>query len=140
MVAVGAVIELGNTGKILINQRGSDQDWQPNEWEITYGRIDQFEGLDNALKREVEEEVGIENLEVLSVLTAWHIFRGSEKNAQNELIGITYHCRTRTENVRLSSEHSAYKWVLPEEALNLVSVDGIRRDIEKFAEVIYKNK
>ena len=94
MVAVGAVIELGNTGKILINQRNSNLDWQPNIWEIPYGRIDQFEGLDKGLKREVKEETGIENLEILSVLTVWHIFRGTEKIAQNELIGITYHCRT----------------------------------------------
>lgn len=94
MVAVGAVIELGNTGKILLNQRNSNLDWQPNMWEIPYGRIDQFEDLDKGLKRGVKEETGIENLEILSVLTAWHIFRGTEKSAQNELIGITYHCRT----------------------------------------------
>ena len=138
MVAVGAVIELGETGKILVNRRNSNLDWQPNEWEIMYGRIDQFEGLENGLKREIKEETGIEDLEIISVLTVWHIFRGSEESAENELIGITYRCRTQTETVKLSPEHSSYKWITPQEAIGLSSVSGIRRDIGKFMEVAAK--
>jgi len=34
MVASGAVIEMGTTGKILLIQRSSSLDWQPNEWEL----------------------------------------------------------------------------------------------------------
>ncbi|MCL4208397.1 NUDIX domain-containing protein [Patescibacteria group bacterium] len=132
MVASGAVIEQNNTGKILLVQRASSLDWQPNEWEIMYGRIDQFEDTESGLKREVREEVGITDLEIVEVLTVWHIFRGSEKIAENELIGITYHCRTNQLEPVLSNEHQAFKWVTPEEALDLVKVDGIRRDIKKF--------
>lgn len=132
MVASGAIIELRNTGKILINQRNSDLDWQPNEWEIVYGRCDQFESSEEGLRREVKEETGIEDLKIISILTTWHIFRGTEKTAENELIGITYHCRTQTEVINLSKEHCSYRWVTPQEALSLVSVDGIKRDIKKF--------
>ena len=135
MVAGGAIIELRDTGKILINQRNSNLDWQPNEWEIVYGRIDQFEGLEKGLRREVKEETGIGDLEILSILTTWHIFRGTEKSAENEVIGITFYCRTQTEVVRLSKEHSSYRWVEPQDALNLISIDGVRRDVEKFIEV-----
>jgi 8-oxo-dGTP diphosphatase len=134
MVASGAVIELGTTGKILLIQRNSDLDWHPNEWEIMYGRIDQFEDTESGLKREVREEVDITDLEIVEVLTVWHIFRGSEEIAENELIGVSYHCRTNQSAPVLSDEHQAYKWLNPEQALKLIKVDGIRRDIEKFME------
>jgi len=132
MVASGAVIEQSNTGKILLIQRSSKLDWHPNEWEIMYGRIDQFEDTEMGLKREVREETGINDLELIDVLTVWHIFRGTAETAENELIGVTYHCRTNQTQPNLSDEHQAYKWVSPEEALELVQVDGIKRDIKKF--------
>jgi len=132
MVASGALIEQGNTGKILLIQRASHLDWHPNEWEIMYGRIDQFEDTESGLKREVREEVGITDLEIVEVLKVWHMFRGSEKIAENELIGVTYHCRTKVLEPVLSDEHQAYKCVSPQEALESVQVDGIRRDIKKF--------
>jgi len=132
MVAVGAVIELKDTGKILVNQRASVLDWKPKEWEIVYGRIDQFETLEEGLKREVREEVGIKDLQILSLIRAWHTYRGSQKSAQNELIGITYHCRTQTEKVQLSKEHSSYRWVTPKEALSLITSVGIHRDLEEY--------
>ena len=136
MVAVGAVIELRDSGKILMTQRSPRLDWKPGEWEIVYGRIDQFEGLELGLRREVKEEVGITDLQLVSILTAWHMYRGTEQTAQNELIGITYRCRTETESITLSDEHSAYKWVTPEEGVTLAKVDGIIRDIRAFIEIV----
>jgi hypothetical protein len=32
MVAVGGIIELGNTGKILVTQRSSELDWHAGKW------------------------------------------------------------------------------------------------------------
>ena len=134
MVATGAVIELKDSGKILIVQRAKDLDWQPNEWEITYGRIDQFENPEDGLKREISEEIGIQDIKVDDILTVWHIFRGGKKIVENDLIGITYWCKTDTEEVKLSSEHQDYKWVTPNEALEIISVEGIKRDVLKFIE------
>lgn len=134
MVASGAIIENIANGKILLIQRSGDLDWHPGEWEILYGRIDQFEDTVTGLKREVEEEVGISDLEVLEVLTVWHMFRGTVETAENELIGVTYHCRTSQTEITISDEHQTYRWVSPQEALDLVKIEGIRRDIKKFIE------
>ncbi|MFA6570034.1 MAG: NUDIX domain-containing protein, partial [Bacteroidota bacterium] len=84
MVAGGAVIEQNHTGKILLLQRNSNLDWHPSEWEILYGRIDQFEDVTTGLKREVKEEAGLDDIELVDILTVWHIFRGSLKIAENE--------------------------------------------------------
>ena len=39
------------------------------------------------------------------------------------------------ENVTLSEEHAGYRWVEPEEALQLISVEGIKKDVAKFIEM-----
>ncbi len=135
MVAVGAIIELQNTGKILILKRNSNLDWHAGEWEIHYGRVAQFEGLEDSLKREAHEETGLTDIQIIKPLTAWHIFRGREK-AENELIGITYHCRTKTEKVKLSNEHREYRWVTPAAALKLIKIAGIRYDVENYSATI----
>jgi 8-oxo-dGTP diphosphatase len=132
MVAVGAVIEHAPTGKILIIQRSLDQDWHGGEWEIGYGRIDQFEDPLDGLRREQKEETGLTDLTIGPILSVWHILRGTQKLPENDLIGITYACSTNTDTIVLSDEHSAYRWVKPEEALKLVTVEGILRDIRLF--------
>lgn len=132
MVAVGAVIEHEKTGKILILRRADSEDWQGGEWEIDYGRIDQFEDPEHGLRREVREETGLADLTIGRVLSVWHIHRGEEKSAHNDLIGITFATTTRSNSVTLSHEHSEYRWVDPEEALALISVEGIRRDVKLY--------
>ena len=85
------------------------------------------------MKREVFEELGIKEVKILKVVRVWHIFRGTKK-AENELIGITFHCRTQHYKIKISKEHSQYKWVTPKEALKLITNDGIKGDIMKFIE------
>lgn len=135
MVAVGAIIVQEKTSKILISQRASTVDWQPDQWEITYGRIDQYEDPETGLKREVTEEIGITDLSIQRVLRVWHIYRGPKK-AENDLIGITYLCSTNVTEAKISDEHQAYQWVTPQQALSLIQVDGIRKDIETYMQSI----
>lgn len=137
MVAVGGIIEHSKTGKILVIQRAANLDWQPGQWEVCYGRIDQFEDAETGLKREMKEELGLTDLTIKQIISCWHIYRGPKK-AENELIGITYYCTTDTNSITLSNEHSAFNWVTPEEALQLIQVDGIRKDIERYL-VLKKN-
>lgn len=134
MVAAGAVIELVGTDQILIVRRAPELDWQPNEWEITYGRIDQGESVEQGLRREVREELGITDLTLVQPMTCWHIYRGPVA-PENEVIGFTYFATTPSNTVSLSSEHSEFRWVKPEEALTTIKLEGIQRDIKKYLEV-----
>lgn len=131
MVAAGAVIELAETQKILVIRRkavGNDN-WHEGTWEVVYGRIAQGESPEDGLRREVAEEVGITDLQIKRILTAWHIYRGEEK-PENEVVGITYACSTSQENITLSPEHDAYQWVTAQEALELIEIAGIQRDVK----------
>lgn len=130
MVAVGAVIT-NIEGKILLIKRSQKLDWHPGEWEIMYGRIAQHEDPQSGLIREVGEELGI-TVVVGAPLSCWHIYRGHEETAENELIGITYVASTDQLDIKLSDEHEEYCWVTPTEALELIKVVGIKRDINAF--------
>ncbi len=129
MVAVGAVI--ANKGKILLIKRSQKLDWHPGGWEIMYGRIAQHEDPTDGLIRELKEELGI-SVAVGRPLTCWHIYRGHEETAENELVGITFLASTDQIEITLSDEHEEYRWVTPEEAKELIKVEGIHRDIQAY--------
>jgi 8-oxo-dGTP pyrophosphatase MutT (NUDIX family) len=130
MVGVGCLLEHTPTGKILCVRRDGSN-FQKGEWEITYGRIDQHEELYEALRREAFEETGVTDFEIKRLLRVWHFYRG-EKSSETEIFGFTFHCVTDKLDVQLSLEHSEYAWLTPEEALEKISVPGIKMDIELF--------
>ena len=131
-VSLGAIIEQKETGKILLVKRADDYDFRPGEWEFMSGRMNQYEEPEDALRREVKEETGLD-VEIIKPFTTYHIFRG-EKSPEKEVIGIVFWCKTNSDNVMLSKEHDNYKWVKPENALDMVSIPGMKEDIKRFIE------
>ncbi|HCC84743.1 MAG TPA: hypothetical protein DEP87_03610 [Candidatus Pacebacteria bacterium] len=136
MLAVGMVVENSSSGKILIQRRATE--FQLGEWEIPYGRIDQFEELTEAISRELMEETALTQVTPMRLLRVWHFYRG-EKSAATDLYGLTFHCQTSQTEIRLSDEHSDYRWVTPIEAMKLITLPGIRADVEIFQKWQQKN-
>lgn len=130
MLAAGAVIQHPTENKILITRR-SNTDHADGAWELVYGRIDNHEELTQGLKREVFEETGLKDLKVLKVLRIWHFYRG-EQTADKETYGVTFICQAQSDQIKLNSEHSHYRWVSPQEAANLISVLGINHDVKLY--------
>ena len=102
----------------------------PGVWEDIGGRLKQFEEPEDALRREVWEETGLE-IEIIRPINIFHLFHG-ERNADNEMIIITYWCRSHSDHVVLSQEHSDYRWLSPRQALRLAEHEGVRSDLEAF--------
>lgn len=130
MIGVGCVMEHQPSGDILCLLRDR-ANFHKGEWELMYGRIDQHEELFDALRREVQEETGLEGFDITRLLRVWHFYRG-KKAAETEIHGFTFHCTTQTKKVELSTEHSEYQWMQPAEALKQVKVEGIKEDIRFF--------
>ncbi len=132
-VGIGAIIEHTGSGKILLLHRASTVDFESNKWDDVGGRMHQFENPEETLRREIEEETGIGQIRVVKPIDVSHYFRGSKK-ATNEMIVITYWCMTASNDIRLSDEHDEYRWVLPEEALQLTEDLQLKRNIKRFIE------
>ena len=128
MIGVGALILHPTENKILLIRR--DSELNRGTWEFVFGRINQGEELLEALHREVDEEAGIQ-VTVTKLLRIWHIYRG-EKRDENECFGATFVCRALSAKVTISDEHSAFTWVSPKGALELITIAGIKKDVELF--------
>ena len=95
-------------------------------WEFPGGRLEFGESPMQALKREINEETGLE-VEKLILLNAWNSF----KDECTEIIGLTYICTANGDNVMLSKEHRDYEWVTYEEMNDYNLVKGMSRQLEE---------
>jgi 8-oxo-dGTP diphosphatase len=130
-VAVEAIIE--KDGKILVTKRAPGRDHAPGEWETLTGRVDQGETFEEAVKREVREEVGLE-VEVIQPFGTFHFYRGSEKV---EHLGVSFWCKYKAGKVVLDErEQVEYRWVTPSEAMELIKDKSILRAVRKVKRLI----
>ncbi len=119
LAGIGALVWSPDREGYLLVQRSAAKDFAPGAWECVTGRVDQGEGFEEALHREVREELGVEVV-IDFLLGTTHFYRG-EPVAANELLGVVYHCTLQTPGaVRLSAEHQALRWVMPDEAMALL--------------------
>lgn len=129
MVAVAAIIE-NNKGEILLIKRSPSIIEYPNYWEDVGGRLKQSESPEDGLRREIREETGITDIEIIKPLTMFHVFRKGIKKPENELVGISYWCKTNSKKITLSHEHSDYKWLSPCKAFDLTEHPALKSYIQ----------
>ena len=123
-VAIGAII-LNDKDECLITQRSLERDHHPGEWETIYGRLDQGESFEDAIHREVMEEIKIK-VDIITPINTFHFYRGEEKV---EHVGVTFLCRHKSGEVQVDGkEEIAYKWVSLQEAEETVKDESIKKD------------
>lgn len=93
-------------------------------WDIPGGRIQKDSTVDETLKREVEEEIGVKeisNIKPFSMVLSK--IRIPQNNGSAGLILGAYTCQI-PENIeiKISDEHTEYKWFSPTEASKLLEV------------------
>jgi 8-oxo-dGTP pyrophosphatase MutT (NUDIX family) len=122
LAGIGALIWDSSKRRYLILRRSETKDFAPGLWECVTGRLNQGEGFEEALFREVEEEINLE-VNPLIILGTTHFYRG-DCRPENELVGIVYLCSTKDgREVRLSQEHSEFRWVTASETEALLNYE-----------------
>lgn len=106
--------------KVLILKRSDIDKIGAGNWEFVGGTINFGEALEDALLREVKEETSID-IEIDKILYATTY---NTKPNRHDII-IVYECYAKDNNVKLSKEHSDYKWVEEKELRQLVYKDII---------------
>ena len=121
LAGVGAVIQR-HDGRFLLLRRSEEKDFAADVWECVTGRLEQGEGFEDALRREVQEETGL-SVEIDRILDTTHFYRG-EAVPENELVGVLFLCATSNAGaLRTSDEHDDHRWVTTSEALDLLVSD-----------------
>ncbi|MFH1286131.1 MAG: NUDIX domain-containing protein, partial [Candidatus Micrarchaeota archaeon] len=113
-VTVGALI-FNARGEVLLARSPK---WA-NKWTIPGGHIELGERAEEALAREVKEEVGLE-VEVGEFLMMQQAIYSKEYYKPRHFIFLDYVCKAKSENVKVDGrEMKEWKWVEPKEALKL---------------------
>lgn len=117
---IAALIWSPETKRYLLLHRSDRKDYAAGAWECVTGRVDQGEGFEDALRREVREELGVE-VRVEYILGTTHFYRGTDIQ-ENELVGVIYLCTIENPDaIRISQEHSESRWLTASQAIELLT-------------------
>jgi 8-oxo-dGTP diphosphatase len=120
IAGISAVIWSPENERYLLLHRADHRDYGAGVWECLTGRVEQGEGFEDALRREVYEELNT-TVRIAYILGTTHFYRGKPIQ-ENELVGVVYLCYLdEPETVSISSEHSEYRWLTASQAIELLS-------------------
>ncbi len=115
-------------GKILVLKRSDKDDHKPGVWETVGGGMDAEETPQEALRREILEETGLS----VAVGSPFNVF-SFKKDTGEFKVGITFLCEYLGGDVTLSDEHSEYRWINPDEFVEMESVSSLHEEIARYA-------
>ena len=101
--------------RILIIQRSHTDSFGAGTWEVVGGNLNFGESLEEALKREYLEEVGLK-ITVKNLLFSTTFFTSNVR----QIVLLSYLCESEESQISLSSEHEQYLWASKEELLTLL--------------------
>jgi nucleoside triphosphatase len=124
-------------GALIINAEGKlflmrSHKWRDG-WVVPGGHIELGERMDEALRREVKEETGLEIYDIQFLLYQEFVYDEAFWERRH-FIFFDYQCRTDMEEARLNSEAQEYQWVTAEKAFDLPMDAYTKRVIEKYLE------
>ena len=124
-----------NDWKILVLKRSNKDDHKPGVWETVGGGMDKEESPQEALVREIAEETGL----VVSIDSPFNVFT-FKKDTGEFKVGITFLCEYVSGEVKLSDEHSEYRWIEPGEFSEMQSVPSLHKEIARYDELQQRHR
>lgn len=124
-------------GKIFIAKRQNKGD-MANRWEFPGGKIDEGEDFETAIKREMQEEFGVQ------VQVASHITQTSFLHKNKECLVDAFEVHFMEDGLSRPfklTEHTDYRWANIDEIPSLDFVDSdlqLYPDIKKWSETLKK--
>jgi len=130
--AVGAFIV--NGGRILLVKRGHEP--CAGKWSVPGGVIELGEKVEEALRREIKEELGID-VEIMGILDIYDsIFRDKRGNIRYHYVIIDFVAKPKTKNIKPSDEILDYKWVELSEIEEMDVTPSLKRMIKKYGDLL----
>jgi len=111
---------------------------QRGRYHMPGGRINPGENFEDGLRREIKEETGLEvKVEYPIYVGEWRpVIRG----VPHQIVATFLVCKSKTDKVRLSSEHDDYKWIDPRDRSSYDIMDPEWDVIDRYAKRQKSNK
>lgn len=114
ITAAGGFVTNDNNDVLMIFRRG--------KWDLPKGKVEKKESIEKAAIREVEEETGVNNVQLINhLLTTYHIYTLKDKKILKETHWYNMHCNSnKTLKPQLEEDITEVKWVKKEEVPSLL--------------------
>ncbi len=103
------------------------------KWELPGGRMDFGESVKQAFKREIKEELEFEKVEMGDLINTWS-FSSIRENINYHFIIFDFEIYTDENKIKLSDEHTKYKWIGKDDFENLDTREGHKETLRKYFE------
>ena len=112
-LGVGAIV-LNKENKVFVGKR---RDNPVNKWQMPQGGVDENEELVDAMKRELEEETSIKNIEIIKEIEKWtedelpdyllgKIWKGIYRGQKQKWFIVRFLCKDK--EINLKTKHQEY--------------------------------
>lgn len=121
---VGVICALyNNQGKILMAKRSLTKSHAAGVWEPISGGVEAGEQPIEALKRELREELGSQIQYEIGPI--YNTFQTRLDNGK-DIVGISFLCQFLGGEIQLNHEHSEFRWMSIDEAIELTTTQGLK--------------
>jgi 8-oxo-dGTP diphosphatase len=133
-VGVKALVLNENNEILLLRANPEEMSNKLEHWDLPGGRIEGNDSIEATLVKEVEEELGTRDIEIIEHFDTFiSNFKIPVEDGSVSLMLIVYKCKLSDNNMKfkLSSENLEYKWVTIQEAKELLRVKYPESFIQK---------
>jgi len=131
--SAGAIIFRKKEGKnfYLLLRYPASKKSAKDYWDFAKGHIEKGEKIEEAIKREAEEETGLKDIKFIEGFKEWikYLFKFEGENIFK--IVTFYLAETKNETVKISAEHSGFLWLPYEEAIARLTFNNARGILKK---------
>jgi 8-oxo-dGTP diphosphatase len=120
-------------GKVLVIREAATygEGTQRGRYHMPGGRVEIGESFEEALRREILEESGLEvTIEYPLYVGEWYPVI---KDTPTQIIGVFFVCTPKTDKVVLSTEHDDFKWIDPKKRADYDIMDPEDKVIDTYA-------
>jgi len=139
--SAGAIIfrKEGDTPFFLLLHYPSSSRAKKDYWDLPKGHIEKGEDEIGTIKREVEEETGLRDIDLVDGFkeTIKYFFKWEGKTV---LKFVTFYlAETKTKEIKVSREHIGFEWLPYKEALEQITFKNAKEILQKANEFLSKS-
>ncbi len=122
------VIKFINNDIFFLMLKRAEDEMFAGVWQPVTGTIDENEKAFETARREINEEIGVKihSLFVIPFVNPFYLYRLDEIN----FVPVFVAQISERDEIKISNEHSDFKWMSPEEAKAVVAWEGQRKSID----------